>query len=309
MNFIYFGSDKFSRVVLDTICKAGLKPALVVTQPDRPKGRHLKSTSTEIGAYAAENGLACVKPASIKTPEFLSAVKSYAPGFLVIADYGNLVPQAVLDCASILPVAVHPSLLPLYRGATPLNRALINGDKETGVTLFKAVKSMDSGPVISQRKIALGSEENVITLSDKLARSGGELAVEVLSGKGFTLTEQDHRAATYAPKLVKEDGLIDWNKSAAMIDGLVRGLLEWPVAYTFYDGKPMQILNADAIERQCGFEPGVVLDINKEGIDVATGSGVLRIKEVKPQAKGRMSAFAFSCGQKIKAGDRFLAHG
>jgi len=172
MSYIYFGSDKFSCMVLDGVCRAGFRPDLVVTQPDRPKGRHLKPAATMVGVYARENSLPIIKPQDIKAQVFLDDIRTRKPGFLVIADYGNLIPQDVLSAAEILPVAVHPSLLPLYRGATPLNRVLINGDKETGVTLFKAVKAMDSGPIIAQEKIALLGSEDVAALSEKLAALG-----------------------------------------------------------------------------------------------------------------------------------------
>jgi len=304
MNFIYFGSAKFSCTVLEVLCKAGFRPQLVVSQPDRPKGRHLKLAPTCVAAYARAQDLPLVTPDSIKTPEFIRQIKEARVDFIVVADYGKILPQAVLDCALNLPLALHPSLLPKYRGATPLNQALLNGDPETGVTLFKMAATMDSGPVLARDNYLIVDSDDVNSLSDILAKKGAALLAKLLHGVDMPLVPQDEALATYTAKLKKEDGLIDWGKNAQEINNLVRALLHWPVAYTFYHGQKLQILAAQPINKEFYLEGGVVQAISEDGVDVTTGCGLLRVTSVKPQGKGVMAAQAFSLGHKLKVGDK-----
>jgi methionyl-tRNA formyltransferase len=309
MKFIYFGSAKFSRMVLEAICDAGFLPAIIVSQPDRPKGRHLAFSPTDVSAYAREKGLPLITPASIKTPEFIAQIKDVQADFIVVADYGKILPQAVLDTAEVLPVALHPSLLPKYRGATPLNQVLLNGDAETGVTLFKMAASMDAGPVIVQERYTVSDNDDVVSLSETLAKKGAALLVNFFAGNRPAPLEQNEALATYTTKLKKEDGLIHWEKSAQEIKNMVLALKPWPSAYTFYCGHKLQIISVELVNREFYLEHGVIAGITVDGVDVTTGCGLVRLKMVKPEGKNIMSAQAFSLGHKVKTGGRFNDHG
>ena len=308
MRFIYFGSAKFSCAVLEALRGAGFVPALVVSQPDRPKGRHLALSPTAVSAYAREKKFPLLTPDSIKTPEFIEQISGQRVDFLIVVDYGRILPQAILDSATRLPVALHPSFLPKYRGAAPLNQALLNGDAETGVTLFKMSAAMDAGPIIAQASYAVQENDDVNSLSEILAEKGAALLVELLAGGKPALTEQNEALATYTTKLKKEDGLIHWEKSAREIKNLVRAVANWPVAYTFYRGHKVQVTAVECRNQEFYLEYGVVQGISADGIDVTTGCGLLRIKSVKPEGKNLMPAQAFSLGHKLKIGDRFSAH-
>ena len=309
MKYIYFGSAKFSSTVLEALCRAKILPILVVTQPDRPKGRHLVMTPTLVGKYARENNLPILKPDSLKTAGLVDKIKSLQPDFLVAADYGKILPQSLLDCAAIMPLAVHPSLLPIYRGASPINQALLNGDRQTGVTLFKMAQTMDSGPIVAQKKYDILEADDVISLSDKLAGLGAQLLIDVLQGGRINLQAQDERKVTFTAKLKKEDGLINWEKSAVDIQNLIRAVCSWPVAYTFYNGKRVQVLGAKSANSEFYLEGGVIRDIKEDGVYVTTRCGLLCLKTVKPEGKPAMEALAFAHGHGLKAGDKFSNHG
>ena len=308
MKFIYFGSAKFSRMVLEAVCDAGFLPAIVVSQPDRPKGRHLVLSPTDVSAYAREKGLPLLTPDTIKTPEFITRIKDIQADFIVVADYGKILPQALLDSAMILPVALHPSLLPKYRGATPLNRVLLNGDTETGVTIFKMVRAMDAGPIIAQERYTINDNDDVVSLSETLAKKGAALLLKFFTGNKPALIEQNEILATYTTKLKKDDGLIHWEKSAREILNMVRALKPWPSAYTFYRGHKMQIMKVESLNQEFYLEYGAITAVTAEGIDVTTGCGLLRLKLVKPEGKNMMPAQAFSLGHNVKAGERFNSH-
>jgi len=295
-------------MVLEAVSDAGFLPELVVSQPDRPKGRHLVLSPTGVSAYAREKGLPLLTPDSIKSPEFIAQINNLRPDFIVAADYGKILPQAVLDSAAILPVALHPSLLPKYRGATPLNQVLLNGDVETGVTLFKMVAAMDAGPIIAQERYAINDNDDAGLLSDLLAKKGATLLVNFFTGNKPALVEQNETSATYTTKLKKEDGLIHWENSAQEIGNMVRAFKPWPLAYTFYCGRKLQIMAVECLNREFYLECGVIAGITAGGVDVTTGCGLLRLRSVKPEGKNIMSAQAFSLGHKLKTGGRFNNH-
>ncbi len=305
---IYFGSSQFSKTILNGLLKAQIRPILVVTKPDAPGGRGLKLCPTQVSEISKNYNIETIKPKSLKTAEILEKISKAKPNYLVIADYGKIIPDSLLTIPKILPLGVHPSLLPLYRGPAPIERALINGDKTSGVTIFKLDQGVDSGPVILQKKIKIDENDNYFTFSKKLATQGVEALIETLyqiKNQSLKLTPQDEKKAAFAPKLSKKDGKINWLSSAEKISNLIRATLNWPTAYTYYQNKMLKITEAESLKEESGQKPATVIKIDKSGFCVAAGSGVLKVKKVKPAGKKEMPSWSFACGHRIKEGDAF----
>lgn len=308
MKIVFFGSSEFSCTILQALCEHGFCPQFVVTQPDKPKGRGLKVTPTEVSRFALKNRLAQAQPVSLKREEVGLRLSELEPEVFVVADYGKILPPALLNIPKKLPIAIHPSLLPRYRGPAPINWALINGDRETGVTIFKMNQTLDSGEILMQRSMTIRSGEDAVTLHATLAHEAGLLAVEALKAIGcscFTLTAQDEAAATIARKLTKADGVMDWSVSAAQIRNKIRGTAGWPSMHARYHQRTVKILDTDALDERSSLEPATVARVDKKGIYVATHDGVLLIKKIQPEGKRPMDAWAFVVGHHVKAGDVF----
>jgi methionyl-tRNA formyltransferase len=308
---IYFGSSNFSKIILETLLEAKIKPLLVVTKPDAPKGRGLKLYQTQVAETAQNNNIELLKPDNLKKADFLDKTAEINPHYLVVADYGKIIPTSLLSIPKILPLGIHPSLLPFYQGPAPIERTLLDGRQSTGVTIFKLDKGVDTGPILLQRKTKVDANDTYFTLSKKLAVLGAEALIESLyqaKDAPINLQPQDTKKATFAPKLVKQTGKINWKNSAAEIKNLIRATLKWPAAYTYYKNKTLKITEAEITQDKNGpnhKQPAVISKIDKSGIYVATGSGILKIKKVKPEGKKEMPAWSFVCGHKIKEGDKF----
>jgi methionyl-tRNA formyltransferase len=308
MKFIYFGSSHFSLIVLKTISEDGFIPELIVTQPDRHKGRGLKVAPTEISRFAEENKMAQIKPLSLKSRDIQEQLRLNKPDFFCVADYGKILPGELLSIPRFFTLGVHPSLLPNYRGAAPINWALINGEKETGITVFKINEHIDAGDIILQKKITIAESDDILSLTDKLAHLGAYLLIEAIQKierADFKLNPQDACCLSVAPRLDKEDGKIIWQTEAIALKNLIRGTLGWPSAYAFYQEKILKIIQADVMHEESSSEPGTIVKIDKEGMYAATGKGILKITRVKPEGKKEMDAYAFVLGHRVKVGDRF----
>ena len=308
MNIIYFGSSEFSLTILENLCLSGFNPKLVISLPDKPKGRGLKPYPTDISLFAKKINIPLIKPPSLKTNGIKENLTSQLPDLFIIADYGKILPASLLSIPAIASLGVHPSILPLYRGPAPINWALLNGDKETGVTIFKMDEGLDTGDIILQKKIAVLDLDNTLTLHEKLAHEGAKLLIEslnMLKRGGLSPVPQDKILSSFAPKLQKKDGKIAWQDNAINIHNKIRAMLGWPSAYTFYKGKMIKITEADVICAAAEAKPSAIEAIKKDGIYVATGSGTLRIKRLKPEGKKEMDAYAFVLGHRLKAGDKF----
>ncbi len=306
MKFVYFGSSEFSRVALKALVKAGKVPSLVVTVSDKPAGRGLKVMPMPVKQYALAMGIEIMAPSNLKDDSFLERLKLEKADIFIAVSYGRIIPENILKIARIMPIAVHPSLLPLYRGAAPINWAIINGEERTGISVIKVSKKVDAGDIIVQRPVDIDETDNAITLFDKLADLSGRILVDTINAieKGeYIFTPQDESKATFAPKIRKDDGRILWDKSAFSIRNRVRGLLPWPGAFTFYKGKILKVLEAKAYDEPAKVRPSVIVKVDKDGIYVSTGEGILAVKKVKPEGKREMEAYAFSCGHSIKAGE------
>lgn len=309
MKIIFFGSSDFAVPSLKALISSGQQIPCVVTQPDKRQDRGLSVGSTAIKEAAQSAGLKIYQPLEVNSPqskEFLNSLK--ADLFVVIA-YGQLFSQEVVDIPKIFSVNLHASLLPLYRGAAPINWTLIKGEAATGITLIKMVKAMDAGPVIRQKETAICETDTALSLGKKLAAMAAELLLATLGdiqSGNYKLTAQDESRASFAPKLKKEDGQINWEKPAQDIYNLVRGCLGWPGAFTSYKGKALKILKAGVFPSEKSPDhPGEVLEVSQKGILVAGARDNLLIEELQPEGKRPMPVSDFIAGHKISRGEFF----
>lgn len=308
MKFVYFGSSWFSKIILEELCARGYIPALIVSKPDKPKGRGLKSLATEISQFAQNKKINLIKPVSLKSDDAEDILTKEGVELFIVADYGEIIPINILNIPKIFSLCLHPSLLPCYRGPAPIETALMNGETKSGVTIFKINQKVDAGDVILQKTLTIDYQDNFLSLSQKLAKEGALLLIETIKkikAKDYFLVPQDENSVSLTAKFKKEDGEIFWDSKAQDIRNLIRAMVEWPSAYTYYRELMIKILDGDIVDRENNFRPGAIIDIGKGGICVATGKGTLRIKKLKPQGKNEMSAWAFACGYRIKVGDFF----
>jgi len=305
MNVVYFGSSSFSIPPLRSISNL---VRCVVTRKAKPKGRGQLLEDTEVKREAFNLHLPVLEIDSFKD-EGAKEIEAYNPDLFVVASFGLIIPKRVLDIPSIGPINIHPSLLPKYRGPSPIQWALWNGDVETGITFIRMNEKMDAGNILYQEPMVVDQADNVITLSERLSKRSAEilsgfLREIALNGLGEGVP-QDHAQATFTPILTKEMGKIDWTKGAKEILQQVRALIAWPTAYTFLDGLLLKIFEGvvkDDIPGADAVAPGTVLTSSKEGIHVSTGSGVFVIRELQLQNKKRMRAYDFSQGYRGLAG-------
>jgi len=309
MNIVFFGSAKFSVPSLDALVKSGHTVSCVVTQPDRRQGRGLQLTPTPVKAHALLCGLRVYQPERINTQDALKFLLETKADLFVVIAYGQILSSSVLSIPLVFCLNVHASLLPLYRGAAPINWAIIRGEKVTGITTIKMVREMDAGPIILQRQIEIAEEDTVLTLEEKMAQQSAQVLLESLKAietKQFGLIPQDESKVSFAPKLKKEDGLIDWQKKSTDICSLVKGCLDWPVAFTYYKGKLLKIYAARCQEQKAcpdTASPGEIIEVSSDNIALATGKGIILIEKVQLEARRAMSAREFLAGHKITPGE------
>ncbi len=319
MKIIFMGTPDFAASALEKIVEAGHEITLVVTQPDKPKGRSGELQVSDVKACALKHGFPVFQPERIKLPENVVYLKNYEADIYVVAAFGQILSQEILDIPKFGCVNIHASLLPKYRGAAPIQQAIIDGEKTTGVTIMQMAAGMDTGDILLQREIPIDDNETGGGLFDKLSELGAELIVEALPKieRGeLTPVPQDEELATKCGKLSKNMGKIDFNKNAVAIRNLVRGLNPWPSAFTRHDGKMLKIWVADALDDKQVKEisgnaevlknavPGTVSFVTKEAIGVATGKGTLVLKEVQLEGKKRMLVKDFLLGNKIEIGTK-----
>ncbi len=308
MKIIFFGSAHFAVPALEALIKAEHELVCVVTQPDKKKGRHLHVAETDVKSTAVAAKLKIFQPEDIKSKESVDFLKILDADLFIIVAYGQILSQEVLDIPKIMPINIHASLLPSYRGAAPINWAIINAEKKTGVSIMYVSLKMDSGPVIMQKEIRIEEDDTAVSLEEKLRYLGAELlmdALKIIDDRSYRLLEQDEDKVILAPKLKKEDGLIDWRTPAIDIHNQIRGVLPWPGAFTSYRGKMLKIFHSDVLPLFPNHKPvaGEVVRADKQGIVVACGRSFLNIKELQLEAGKRMSGQNFITGHKLKAGD------
>ncbi len=308
MKIVFFGSAHFAVPALEALIKSRYELVCVVTQPDKEKGRHLHVSGTDVKSTAVAAKLKIFQPEDIKAKESVDFLKSLDADLFIIVAYGQMFSQEVLDIPKIMPINIHASLLPRYRGAAPINWAIINAEKKTGVNIMYVSLKMDSGPVILQKEIKIEENDTAVSLEEKLRYLGSELlmdALKIIDSRSYRLLEQDEDKVIIAPKLKKEDGLIYWDAFAVDIHNQVRGVLPWPGAFTSYRGKILKIFQVDVLPVFPNHKPvpGEVVRADKHGIVVACGRGFLNLKELQLEAGKRMSAQNFIIGHKLKVGD------
>ena len=308
MRIVFFGSSHFAVPALQALIKSKHDIVCVVTQPDKQKGRHLHVLGTDVKSIAIAAGLKIFQPENIKSKESLNLLEKLDADLFVIVAYGQILSQSVLDIPKIMPVNLHASLLPRYRGAAPINWAIINGDKKTGLTIIYVTLKMDSGPVIMQKEIVIDDNDTSVSLEEKMRKLGAQLLTQALTNidnRDYRLVDQDEDKVILAPKLKKEIGLIDWNTCAINIHNQIRGVLPWPGAFTSYNRKLLKIFQAEVVTvfPNHKMQPGEVARVDKEAIIVACSRGFLKINELQLEAGKRMSAQNFIIGHKLAAGE------
>ncbi len=279
----------------------------VVTRPDRPRGRGLAMAPSEVAAVADRNSLAMLKPAKIRTPEFLADLRALAPDLLLIAAYGRILPDTVLEAARLMPLNVHASLLPRHRGAAPIEGAILAGDAETGVTIMRVTSRMDSGPILLRRAIPILPDDTQGMLKEKLAELGATAALDALEmiRRGTVVeTPQDESLATYSAPVTREDSIIDWDADAAQIERMTRAYDPWPIARTKLAGGELLIWRAEAASSHASTEaPGTILSVAPE-VTVRCGRGRLTLLEVQAPGRKRLRAADFVRGRRLAPGAR-----
>lgn len=305
---VFMGTPRVAAATLEQLLRGPDPVVGVVTRPDRPAGRGQKSSPAAVRKLAEKHGIPVIAPEKIRDPSTLEMLERWKPAIIVVVAYGRILPKAVLESAPHGCLNVHFSLLPKGRGAAPAAWTIINGESQAGVTTMKLVEKMDAGPIYLQESIAVAPEETTGSLQAKLTPIGAGLLLETLRRlKAGTLKprEQDETAASLAPILKKEDGLIDWNQPAVVIERRVRGLDPWPGAYTHIGNKLLKVHRAGVIAADGEREPGEVVRADAGGFWVSTGPGILGLEEVQLENKRRLPGTEFLKGARVKAGDRF----
>jgi methionyl-tRNA formyltransferase len=304
MKIIFMGSSSFAIPSLEMLISWEHEIALVVCQPDKPAGRGLSLHPCPVALFATAKGLPLFQPRVLKDSAAVSNLKRWNPDLIIVVAYGKILPQEILDLPGRGCINVHASLLPKYRGAAPINWAIVNGETKTGVTTMLINEKMDAGDILLQESTLINTDETSDGLHDRLALIGARLLIETIKGiedKNIVPHPQDHSQATYAPILKKEDGLINWREGAGKIINLVRGMQPWPVAYTHLEGKMLRIFHAHAaFETQT--EPAGTIVSAQPSIAVATGEGNLYLDEVQLEGKKRMHVSDFLRGHHIAIG-------
>lgn len=304
------GTPQFAVPALDALVAAGHEIALVVTQPDRPKGRGRKLTPSAVKLRAEVLGIPVYQPLKVRTPDAVETLTNAAPDIMVVAAFGQILPKTVLDIPRYGCLNIHASLLPKYRGAAPINWAIIRGEETTGVTIMQMDVGLDTGDMLLAEETPIGPEDTAGSLFARLAEMGGRLvvkAIDEIEKGGAVPVKQDGSIATLSPMLKKEMGAIDWSRPAVEIWRLVRGLDPWPGAFTARGGGTLRVWGAHVYNLGLyDAEPGAVVDVNKTGIKVMTGDGVLVITEVQAEGGRRMSVSDYLAGHKVEKGERLV---
>lgn len=305
MRVIFMGTPDFAVPSLEALLTKH-EVVLVVTQPDKPKGRGKKMVPTPVKACALEHGIPVLQPEKVKEPEFVEQLRSYEPDLIAVTAFGQILSEPILEMPKYGCINVHGSLLPKYRGAAPMQWSIIDGEKVTGITTMYMAKGLDSGDMLLKAEVVITDEDTFATIHDKMAVTGANLLLDTLDQlEAGTLERipQDHDAATYAPMITKETGHIDWSKNRQDIINLIRGLNPVPAAYTIYEEEVLKIFGAVVSDVQAdGAANGEIVAVVKKGFVVKCGDGCLLITEVQARGGKRMMTDAYLRGHAVKEG-------
>ncbi len=320
MRIVYMGTPEFAAVALDAIVKEH-EVVAVITQPDKPQGRNRKLVPTPVKVKAQAYDIPVYQPVKIREEESVQMIRDYNPDVIVVAAYGQILPESILNIPKYGCINIHASLLPKYRGAAPIERAIIDGEVMTGVTTMYMEKGLDTGDMIEKAEVPITGEDTGASLHDKLAEAGAALILTTLAkleAGTVTRTKQDDAQSCYAAMLTKELGRMDFTRPAMELERLIRGLNPWPCAYTTIDGKNVklykaEVINFDAQMRQTlqekseqilTFTPGEIVEVTKKYFVIACGEGALRVRNLQPEGKKAMDTSAYLNGNPLKPGMR-----
>ena len=305
MRVIFMGTPDFAVASLEALLREH-EVLAVITQPDKPKGRGKKLAFSPVKEYALAHGLAVLQPERVKAPEFVEELRKYNAELIAVTAFGQILPEEILNMPEYCCINVHGSLLPKYRGAAPMQRAIIDGETVTGITTMFMAKGMDTGDMLLKTEVEIAPEDNFETLHDKMAAAGASLLLETIAGLESGMIQripQKEEDATYAPMIDKETGHISWEKGGQEIINLMRGLTPGPGAYTLYEGEPLKLFRAEA---ENGAFPdaefGEIVEVTKQAFAVKCGDGVLWVRELQARGGKRMSADAYLRGHELKEG-------
>jgi methionyl-tRNA formyltransferase len=302
LDIVFAGTPEFSVPALEALVASSHRVVAVYTQPDRPSGRGQKITMSAVKAAALKHGLRVEQPATLRSPEHVEHLRGFKPDVMVVVAYGLILPQAVLDIPRLGCINIHASLLPRWRGAAPIHRAIEAGDEVTGVTIMRMEAGLDTGPMLLEVRESIRSDDTTASLHDRLAQRGAEALMTALSGIAehrIQASVQPSEGVTYAAKITKEEARIDWTRSAAEIDRQIRAFNPWPVAQTTLNGAQLRIWNSTALHEQSAASPGTIIGTDARGVRVATGDGVLALTRVQLAGRKATSADEFIRGQSL----------
>lgn len=302
MKIVFMGTPEFAVPCLQKIIDEGHEVVAVVTQPDKPKGRGKKLAMPPVKELALKYDIPVYQPLKAREESFVDTLKEMNPELIVVVAFGQILPKSILDIPKYGCVNVHASLLPRYRGAAPLNWVIINGEEKTGVTTMYMDEGLDTGDMILKSEIPLDDEITAGELHDKMMIDGAKVLKETIDliEKGEAPREkQSNEDTCYSPIMNKSLGNIDWNKSAIDIHNLVRGINPWPSAYTTYEGQTMKIWKTKVIDKNSDKDPGTIISVDKEGINISTSEGIVQIKEIQMAGKKRMEVPEYIKGNNI----------
>ncbi len=303
MRLIFAGTPEFAALALGAIVAAGHEVALVLTQPDRPAGRGMALQPSAVKRVALAHGIEVFQPLSLKDPEAQAKIAALGAEIMVVAAYGLILPQAVLDLPRAGCLNIHASLLPRWRGAAPIQRALLAGDRETGVCIMQMEAGLDTGPVLLREALPIADDDSAATLHDKLAACGARLIVEAIARLPLPAEAQPAAGVTYAHKIEKSEALVDWTRSAAELDRHVRAFNPFPGAQAQFAGQTVKLWTARPVAGVGA--PGTVLAVDRQAVVVACGEGALAIGELQKAGGKRLPVQQFLAGHPVQPGDRF----
>ena len=302
---VYMGTPDFAVPALEVLAKAGHDIPLVITQPDRPRGRGKKPAPPPVKTAARNLGLTVRQPEKINTPDLKKELEDVSPDLFIVAAFGQILTREILDIPALYPINIHASLLPRYRGASPIQAAILNMENETGITTMVMEEKLDAGDILMTSKIPIEPEDTAGTLHDRLARAGADLIVETLDALSqgtLTPVPQNDKEATFTRLLKKSDGKIDWRKNADEICAHIRAMNPWPGAFTYLDDRMIKVFRARAARENSGASPGTVTELDRDGIRVAAKENSVDILELMGKSGKHLDAYAFLRGSALEKG-------